>query len=108
DYLMPAEFFPVALVGAGLLLWAALWVHSRRALIGWGSGAMIAFLAGGQALVVATGIASGRIKPVGLVFGLVVASLVLYCLALIEVGVTGILLWQDIFRGGKKEGAHNA
>ncbi|HEX3046130.1 MAG TPA: hypothetical protein VHY08_15350, partial [Bacillota bacterium] len=38
DYLMPAEFFPVALVGAGLLLWAALWVHSRRALIGWGSG----------------------------------------------------------------------
>ena len=34
DYLMPAEIFPVALVGGGLLLWAALRARSRRGLIG--------------------------------------------------------------------------
>ena len=34
DYLMPAELFPVALVGGFLLLWAALRARSRRGLIG--------------------------------------------------------------------------
>jgi hypothetical protein len=42
DYLMPAELFPVALIGGGLLLWAALRVHSRQKLIAWGLSAQSA------------------------------------------------------------------
>jgi hypothetical protein len=38
DYLMPAELFLLALVGGGLLIWAALRAHSRQRLIGWGLG----------------------------------------------------------------------
>ena len=36
DYLMPAELFPVALVGNLLLLWAAQRARYQRKLIGWG------------------------------------------------------------------------
>ena len=35
DYLMPAEMFPAALVGAALLVIAALRAHNRRALVLW-------------------------------------------------------------------------
>ena len=65
DYLMPAELFPVALVGAGLLLLAALLARSRRGLIGWGLGLMLALLIGGQAVASATGLASGETEPAG-------------------------------------------
>ena len=37
DYLIPAELFPLALAGGGLLLWAALRVHSRQKLIALGT-----------------------------------------------------------------------
>ena len=47
DYLMPAELFPVALVGGGLLLGAALRARSRRGLIGWGLGIAAGLLVGG-------------------------------------------------------------
>ncbi len=59
DYLMPAELFPMALVGGGLLLWATLRARSRWKSIGWGLGIATGFLIGGQALAVATGLASG-------------------------------------------------
>jgi hypothetical protein len=38
DYLMPAELFPLALVGGGLLLWAALRRRRFRGMIGAGLG----------------------------------------------------------------------
>ena len=34
DYLMPAELFPAALIGGGLLVWASTRARSHRALIG--------------------------------------------------------------------------
>lgn len=97
DYLMPAELFPVALAGGGLLLWAALWARSRRGLIGWGLGLAAGMLVGGQALAVVTGLASGERAPTGVWWALVVASLVVYTLALVAMGVGGALLLRDLF-----------
>ncbi len=101
DYLMPAELFLFALAGGGLLLWAAFRVGSRRALIGAGLGAALAFLVGGQALAVVTGLASGEVEPVGWQWALVVGSLVLYTLAVIAIGVGGVLLLRELFGRGR-------
>jgi hypothetical protein len=102
DYLMPAELFPVALIGGALLLWAALRARSRRGLIGWGLGLAVGLLAGGQALAVATGLASGETAPSGWPWVLVITSLVAYTLALIEIGTAGVLLVRDLFRHDAK------
>jgi hypothetical protein len=98
DYLMPAELFPVALVGGGLLLWAAIGTRLRRALIAWGLGLAVGLLMGGQALAVVTGLASGEREPTGVWWALVVASLVVYTLALVAMGVGGALLLRDLFK----------
>lgn len=101
DWLMPAELFPVALAGGGLLMWAALRARSRRELIGWGLGVMVGLLAGGQALAVATGLASGKAEPSGWIWALVVASIAGYSLALVEIGVSGLLLVRGVFRDSR-------
>ena len=62
---MPAELFPVAIAGAGLLLLAALLSTLGRGLIGWVLGLMLALLIGGQAVASATGLASGETEPAG-------------------------------------------
>ena len=96
DYLMPAELFPAALVGGGLLMWAALRARSRRGIIGWGLGIAVGSLVGGQALAVATGLASGETEPTGWQWALVLASLGVYSLALVVIGVGGVLLLRDL------------
>jgi hypothetical protein len=98
DYLMPAELFPFALVGGGLLLWAALRARSHRKLIGWGLGIAVGLLVGGQVMAVVTGLASGETEPIGWWWILVLASLVIYSLALVATGVGGILLLRDLFK----------
>ncbi len=98
DYLMPAELFPVVLVGGGLLLWAALRARSQRALIAGGLGAAVALLVAGQALAVATGLASGETEPTGFSWALVVASLALYIAGIVAVGVGGVLLLRELFK----------
>jgi hypothetical protein len=98
DYLMPAELFPVGLVGAGLLLWAALRAHSQRKLIGWGLVGVLVLLAGSQGLAVVTGLASGEIEATGLWWVLTLAGIIGYSLALIAIGVGGLLLLHDLFR----------
>jgi hypothetical protein len=102
DYLMPAELFPLAFAGGGLLLWAALRSRSRRALIGGGLGAILILLVGSQALAVATGLASGEMDPAGWAWVLVVAMIIAYSLTLIEIGVAGVLLVLDLFRPDQK------
>ena len=96
DYLMPAELFPVVLVGGGLLLWAAIRARSRRALIGWGLGSAAGLLVLGQGLAVVTGLASGETEPTGLPWAVVLASLVGYILAIVVMGVGGVLLLRDV------------
>ena len=104
DYLRPAELFPIAIVGGALLMWAALRARSRRGLIGWGLGVVVGMLLGGQALAVVTGLASGETEPVGWPWALVVASIAVYSLALVEIGVAGVLLARDLFKPGDKGG----
>ena len=98
DYLMPAELFPVAMAGGGLLLWAALRARSRRGIIGWGLGIAVSLLVAGQALAVVTGLASGDTEPTGWQWALVLASIGIYSLALVVIGVGGVLLIRDLFK----------
>ena len=96
DFLMPAELFPVALVGALLLLWAAQRARSQRKLIRWGLVAMVVFLFGGQAIAIVSGLASGAVEPTGWPWALAIASIALYTLALIEVCIAGVLLVREL------------
>jgi hypothetical protein len=98
DYLMPAELGLFALAGSGLLLWATLRAHSHVKLVAGGIGIAVLVLVGGQWLAVATGLASGETEPAGWIWGLVTASLAIYSLGLILVGVGGALLLRDLFK----------
>ncbi len=102
DYLMPAELSPLALVGGGLLFWAAIRARSHRNMIGWGFGTSIIILIIGQVLAVVTGLASGKAERFGWWWILVLASIIIYTLALIAVGIGGILLLCVLFK--KKDG----
>ena len=98
DYLMPAELFPIAMLGGGMLLWAALRARLRRGLIGWGLVIAIGMLFGGQALAVITGLASGETEPTPWLMALVLVPLGIYVLALVAVGIGGVLLVRDLFK----------
>jgi hypothetical protein len=98
DYLMPAELFPAALAGGGLLLGAALMARSRRAIIGWSLAAAVAALVGSQALAEVSGLASGTARPGGLPWALVLAMIGIYTLALVVMCVGGVLLLRDLFQ----------
>ncbi len=98
DYLMPAELFPVVLVGSVLLFWAALRAHCHARLIGFSFSAAIIFLVGSQAIAMATGLASGRIEPTGWPWILVLVSLFAYIFSLIIIDVGGILLLRNLFK----------
>jgi len=97
DYLMPAELFFLALIGGVLLIWAALRARARRALIGGGFAAAVGLPVVGQVIASVTGLASGDVEPGGWQWALVVGALVAYCLALVVLGVDGILLLYDLF-----------
>jgi hypothetical protein len=98
DYLAPAEVFPVAFVGMCLLLWSALRARSRQKLVGWGLGIALAALIGSQALAIVTGLASGETEPVGIWWTLVLGCYALYPLALVVIGIGGVLLLRDLFK----------
>ena len=98
DYLMPAELFPVALLGGISLFWAALRARSYHKPIGWGLLIAVIMLFGGQALAVVTGMASGETEPTPLLMALVLVPICIYTLVLVAVGVGGILLVRDLFK----------
>lgn len=98
DYLMPAELFPLVLVGGALLLWAALRSRSQRALIGAGFGLSAGLLVGGQFLAVVSGLASGDTEPEGAWWMLLLASLIVYTLAVVATGVGGVRLLRQLFK----------
>lgn len=98
DYLMPAELFLVALIGGGLLLWAAVRAQRRQGLIGWSLALMVVFLVSVQALAQVTGLASGAAAANGWRLALVMAGLAGYIAALVVLGTGGILLARDVIR----------
>jgi hypothetical protein len=98
DYLMPAELFPSILVGGGLLIWAAIRARLQLKVIAWGFGIAVLGLFGSQGLAVLTGLASGANEATGWRLVLVAGLLAVYGLAVIVIGVGGILLWRDLFK----------
>ena len=98
DYLMPAELGLFAFGGGILLLVAAIRARSHVKLIGWGLGIALAFVVGGQAIAMVTGLASGETEPTGWQWMLVLGSLAAYSLAIVAMGVGGILLSRDVFK----------
>lgn len=98
DYLMPAELFPSALIGAGLLLWASLRARLRRKQVVWGIVVMLVVPLAGTILTVASGLASGATEAVGPIWWAAVALIIIFTLSMIALGIIGILLVRDLFR----------
>lgn len=97
DWLMPAELFPSAIAGGGLLIAAAMISRLHRKIIFRSFGIMILLLVGGQIIAVVTGLASGETEPNGWQWGIVIGTLAGYCLSLITMGIGGIILIHDLF-----------
>jgi hypothetical protein len=98
DYLMPAEFFPVALVGGGLLLWVAVRARLRRRWIAWSLGLAVALLAGVQGLAWALGLASGEADAAGWRLAAVLAVYAAFVAAYLALATQGTLLVRDLRR----------
>lgn len=96
DWLMPAELFPAMLLGAALLLWAAVTAQSRRGLVAWGLGVAVGSLGVGLLLASVTGLASGAVEPRGLPVILVDVTFAVYAAAIAEMAVAGVLLSRDL------------
>jgi hypothetical protein len=98
DYLMPAELFPAVLLGGILLLWAAFRAKRQRKLTAWSFAAAIVLPFLGVGLATVTGLASSETAEGGWQSALVLAFIALYILAVILLGVAGILLIRDVFK----------
>lgn len=90
DYLMPAELGILVFVGGALLLWGAIRTRLRRGIIAWGFG-----LAAGSIAIL---ISFGDVEPGSLEWAIAVGLLITYTLAIVVMGVGGILLWRDLFK----------
>jgi hypothetical protein len=102
DYLMPAELGLFAFGGGILLLVGAIRARAYGKMIGWGLAVALLMIVGGQALAVVTGLADGSTGSGGWEWALVLGALILYGVAVIEVGVGGILLSRDVFKSQPK------
>ena len=97
DYLMPLELFPFELVGAGLLIWAALNARLRVKLIGWSLAAAGFDLVLGAVFMSVSGLASGKNEPTGILLAFAIFILIVYILAIIVAGIGGCLLNLDLW-----------
>lgn len=98
DYLLPAEYFPIALLGGLLLIWAAWRAHLRLRWISWSLAAALGFPVFGQVVASLSGLASGETEPVGLWWNVVLAAFAGFFIALLFLGAGGILLLRDLYR----------
>lgn len=90
DYLMPAELGILAFVGGALLLCAAIRAKSRKGIIAWGIG-----IAAGSIAVL---MAFGDVEPGSLEWMIVVGLLIAYSMAILVMGIGGVLLWRNLFK----------
>ena len=102
DYLMPAELFPLVVVGGGLLIWAAVRARARWKILCWSLGIAAGMLVGGQALALLTGLATGRMAPAGIWWLLVLVSIFLYTVLVIVLTINGILLLHNLLRSSSR------
>jgi hypothetical protein len=98
DYLMPAELGLFAFGGGIILLVAAIRARSQVKFIGWGLGIAVITVVGGQVIAMVTGLANGTTEPTGWQWALVLGSLAAYSLAIVAMGIGGILLLRDVFK----------
>ncbi len=96
NYLMPAELFPLVLIGAVLLLWATIRSSIYRKHIAWTLVIMACSLAASQGAAILTGLASGKTEAAGWPLVLVVSLLALYICALIAQCILGVLLIRKL------------
>ena len=87
---MPAELGILVFVGGALLLWGAIRTRSRLGIIAWGFG-----LSAGSIAIL---ISFGDVVPGSLQWAIVVGLLIIYTLAIVVMGIGGILLWRDLFK----------
>jgi hypothetical protein len=106
DYLMPAELFPAALLGGALLVWTTYRSHTRQSITRLSFCIAVFLLFGGQLLAVLTGLASGEMEPTGWPWVTVLGTLIGYALALVVLGIGGLLLVRDLFKTHKPDPAN--
>jgi hypothetical protein len=102
DYLMPAEIGLLVIIGAALLIWAAIRSRSHLKWIIWITAIAMVLVFGGQGLAMITGLATGKIDASGWQYGVVLAAIMGYDLAVVGLVVVGILLSLHVFRSHKK------
>ena len=98
DFLMPAELFTSILIGGILAVWASLKAGLHQRLIGWSFGIAVGLVVFSQGLALVTDIFSGDVETFGWRWAVVITAIVIYTLAVIALGVGGILLLRDLFR----------
>lgn len=98
DYLMPAELFFFAILGGGLLLWAAIRAREKIRQIAICLITMTGLLFGSQGVAVLTGLASGETPRTSGAFFLVISMLIGYTILLIILAVIGSRFVRKIFR----------
>jgi len=98
DFLLPAELFPLVLVGSALLIWGAIRARSRRGLIIVSFAIGIILLIGGQVAAIASGLASGATEPSGFWFGVVFGAIIVFDLSIVVTIIGGILLSLELFK----------
>jgi hypothetical protein len=98
DFLMPAELFLFAAAGSVLLMCAAVRARAHGRLIRWGIALAAVMIVGGGVIAQVTGLATGETEPGGWQSALVLVTLAAYSLALVVIGVGGILLLRDLFK----------
>ncbi len=102
DYLIPAEVFPIELIGMLLLLWAAIRSKYQWKLILGCIVFVLVCLAGSIILADVSGLASGARDADGFWYVLVLTLLILFDVGLMVLGVIGILFIRRLFKSSGK------
>jgi hypothetical protein len=81
-----------------MIFWAALLSKYYLKLIISTMAAAVIFLVSSMAIASISGLASGAMEPRGLVWGIVVAALILYVITTAGIGVEGIFIIKKLFK----------
>lgn len=98
---VPAALFPFAVLGGGLLIWAAARVRWRRGAIIAGLAVATAAWVAASAVAMTSGLASGATQPGGAASATVVALFVISTLAVVWIGMAGVMLARHAFVQGR-------
>ncbi len=96
DFLIPAELFPIVIVGGLLLMWAALRAKLMRKPIIIDLIAAAVFLFAAQGIAILSGIASGAAAATGFYWWLIIATFVLHILSELGMAICGIMLIRKL------------